>query len=261
MKTQRQQHASYWDRVAVKISASHTAGPNLVGYQSLYDRHVREVAVTLLDQLMRIMPAPRRIAELGSGTGLNLRYMTRFSPEALFAFDCSANLLALAKEHLQDVPRVTYIQTDGAHIPVPEGVALDLLYTVTVLQHVTDAEMFASLTAAMRASGARWLLVLEDTRVPPSQPTADYVLRRPEDYQALGLGEYRLVTSMYVSLRWASYVLGAFNRICGLYRKHEGAALPGVVVRVGWVFRPLVRALDALFPGRFGMTGVLFERV
>ncbi len=259
MKTQSQHQASYWDKVAVKISASDAPDKDLVGYHSPYDRYVRQVAIRLLDHFVTHIPTKQCIAELGSGTGLNLRYMSRFNPEKLLAFDVSANLLALAKENLADLP-VTFTHTDGYSLPMPADTTPDVLYTMTVLQHITDPAMFASVVTAMKASQAKYILIIEDTKTPTTQPTPDYVLRTPLEYQAAFGEGYQLVASQFASLTWASRLFGVINRLCGLYRKHEGAATPAVVQTATQALAPVVRALDTSVPGTFGMTGLLFKR-
>lgn len=260
MKTPSQHQAAYWDRVAVNIASSATPDKDLVGYHSPYDRYVRRVAVALLDRFTAKIPHKRCLAELGSGAGLNLRYMNQFEPEKLLAFDCSANLLALAKAKLSDLTNVAYILTDGNGLPVPEGVPIDLLYTVTVLQHIVHPDMFASVVAAMQASHAEYILILEDTRTPAAQPTADYILRTPLDYQAALSSGYTPVASEFVSLTWAARLFGVINRVSGLYKKHEGAALPTPILRMAECLSPVAKGLDHLLPGRFGITALLFKR-
>jgi SAM-dependent methyltransferase len=260
MKTQSQHQAAYWDKVAVQIAASNAPEKDLVGYHSPYDCYVRRVAVALLDRLVARVPNKRCIAELGSGAGLNLRYMNQFAPEKLLAFDCSANLLALAKANLSDLNNVTYIHTDGNSLPVPQGDKIDLLYTLTVLQHIVHPEMFSSVVAGMRASQAEYILIVEDTKIPATQPTPDYTLRTPLEYQtAFGEG-YTLVASEFVSLTWAARLFGVINRMSGLYRKHEGAAISKPVLLAAECLSPLAKLLDQTLQGSFGMTALLFKR-
>lgn len=246
--------------MAGQIRASRAPDKNLVGYHSPYDAHVRAVAETLLGQYAAQVNSCRCIAELGSGAGLNLRYLSRSSPERLLAFDCSAQLLELARANLADLANVTYIHTQADNLPVPPHTSIDLLFTVTVLQHITDPGLFQSVTRAMCHSGSRYILLIEDTHEVPRQPTPDYLLRSPQHYAGLFGGSYVPVATGFASLSWARRVFGVINRAFSLYRRQEGAQLPRVLFAVSRLLSPLVRLLDRRLPGPFGMTAVLFEK-
>lgn len=260
MNTAAQKQVQYWDTVAQAIGQSSAPEKDLVGYHSPYDQYVRRVAVKLLEQFSVMIPGKRCIAELGSGAGLNLRFFSRYAPDKLLAFDCSAELLALARKNLSDIPNVQYIQTNADNLPAPEGIHIDLLFTVTVLQHITDPALYTSVLRSISQANPRYLLLIEDTRTPPTQPTADYTLRTPESYkQSVHYLGYQLVNEKFYSLRWARLLFGAINHINGLYQRHEGAKVPSWCFYAARGMFPVVRLLDHLLPGKFGMTALLFE--
>lgn len=251
--------ADYWNKVAEHIRDSSADHKDLVGYHSPYDVYVRERAVELLDRYSNNITPMETVAELGSGAGLNLRYFSGKHPRRLIAFDCSPELLGLAKQNLSDLDNVTYVQTNGYGLPVPDGAKIDVLFTLTVLQHITDAAMFEGISASMKSSGARYILIIEDTRRTPKE-NIGYVLRTPEHYlKTFDAGQYQLVSTSYVSLSWAALMFGCINRMGGLYKRHEGSRLPDAVFSFCRVLYPLARMLDRFLPGRFGMTVALFE--
>lgn len=255
------EQARYWNDVAAKIQTSSAEDKALVGYHSPYDTYVRQVSVGLLDKFTKPITEKNCIAELGSGTGLNLRHFSRLNPAKLMAFDCSEQLLSLAQANLADLSNVTYVQTGANDLPVPQDTAIDLLFTVTVLQHIVEPALYASVVASMKNSGSRYIMLLEDT-MRKTKPRSDhYIQRSPEEYIAAFAGEqYSLVASGFVSLSWAHRFFGGINRLFGLYRKQEGAALPRSGYLLARMVLPLVAPLDRILPGPFGMSALVFER-
>jgi SAM-dependent methyltransferase len=252
--------AQYWDTVAENISQSDLAHKDLVGYQAPYDVYARRIAVAALERFCALVPDKSCVAELGSGAGLNLRYFSKLGPKKLLAFDCSPRLLGLAKANLADLHNVDYIQTNASNLPVPAGQKIDLLFTVTVLQHITDPQMFEAVTTSMKDAKPQYILIHEATSSIPKLPMPEYILRTPDDYFARFQGaKYELVASDFVSLTWAARLFGGLNKLFGLYGKHEGARLPSYIFAANRLFSPLVTWLDKLLPGKFGMTTALFK--
>jgi SAM-dependent methyltransferase len=252
--------AEYWDGVADRIENSNAPGKDLVGYHSPWDLHVRGVAIDMFDRFSALVPVKRCVAELGSGTGLNLRRVSKMKPEMIIGFDCSSHLLDLARKNLSDLDNVQYVHTSSFDLPVPENSHIDLLFTLTVLQHIVKPVMFQSVVASMIQSGATHILVIEDTRRNPRQPTGDYTLRAPAQYIAAFAGSrYELVKTETTSLAWAVRFLGGMNKLFGLYNRPEGSRLPHAMFVLGGALSPLIRLLDRLLPGQFGMTAALFR--
>ncbi|HWA70567.1 MAG TPA: class I SAM-dependent methyltransferase [Rhizomicrobium sp.] len=257
---QSRHQAEYWDAVADQIQASDAPNKDLVGYHSPYDEYVRQVTLNFLDGLAPAVPQKHCIAELGSGAGLNIRYFSRYRPTRVLAFDCSSHLLALARANLSEFGNVEYIQTSGFDLPVPPGAQIDLLYTVTVLQHIADPAMFQSVASSIIAARPHYILAIEDTRRPGRLVTPDYRQRTPQDYiEAFTAGGYTLASSRYTSLTWAARLFGLINRIFGLYKQQEGARVPRIVFALTNTLFPVARMFDAVLPGRFGLSGLLFE--
>ncbi len=260
MKTSARRQSEYWDNVAGHIQGSDAPDKDLVGYHSPYDAHVRRIAALLLDRFSAAVVKKDCIAELGSGAGLNLRYFARFTPKKLLAFDCSSQLLNLARANLSSVDNIEFIQTSGEDIPVPPGTSIDLLFTVTVLQHITDPEMYRRVTAAMMDAKPATILIIEDTRRPARQLTPHYILRSPSDYISSFDGDkYSLVMTQFASLTWAARLFGLINRLFGLYKQAEGCQLPKAAFTMTRFLSPLAARLDTLLPGKFGMTAALFH--
>lgn len=252
--------AEYWNQVAEQIGDSSADQKELVGYHSPYDNHVRQIAYDLLQSFTEQVPQKNTIAELGSGVGLNIRFMSQYQPKKLLAYDCSDKLLELCKVNLSDLDAVQFIHTDGHEVPVPEDCNIDLFFTVTVLQHITNQDMFENVIASVRHTKAKYILIVEDVRTPERLATPEYAQRTPESYrECLEKDGYTSISERYISASWAARLYGVLNRLCGLYQAHEGAKAPSWAFALGKIISPLAFMLDKILPGKFGMVAQLYE--
>ena len=82
-----------------------------------YDRHAgvqRLMARSLLDKVQAELPRPRRILEIGCGTGYLTGLLRRSYPDAeLFALDLDAALIQQARRRLGPDAQVTWLVADG----------------------------------------------------------------------------------------------------------------------------------------------------
>ena len=87
----------------------------------------------------------KAIMEVGFGPGGNLRHIaTRHRPHLILGADISQTMYDIAQRNLRSFGNVKLAKIDGTHLPF-DSRSVDLSFTVTVLQHVTNASMLMSL--------------------------------------------------------------------------------------------------------------------
>jgi ubiquinone/menaquinone biosynthesis C-methylase UbiE len=105
-----------------------------------------EVINSLESELRRVPPAQRsgwKALEIGCGPGRLMRPMSRHFTE-IHGVDVSDEMIALARERLQDIPHAHPHVTDGASLSeFPDG-WFDFIYSFAVFQHMPSAEVIAA---------------------------------------------------------------------------------------------------------------------
>lgn len=100
----------------------------------------REMLWALLYYLPEPPWQPRRILELGCGTGnLSLLLRDRFPAAELELVDVSGEVIERCRARLGDVTGVTFHQVDFRDLALPEG-HLDLVISSISLHHLEDAD-------------------------------------------------------------------------------------------------------------------------
>jgi tRNA (cmo5U34)-methyltransferase len=134
--------------------------------------------------------APRRMLELGSGSGETARRVLAAHPEArLVGIDASEEMLAAAREALP-AERVD-LWIGRLEDPLPAG-PFDLAFSALAVHHLDGpgkADLFARMRAVLRTGG---VFVLADLIVP----------ERPEDVVTSIDGVYDLPSSIADQLAW-----------------------------------------------------------
>lgn len=122
----------HWSAVGQRIR-QRTAGKEIAGDDSPYFRYKRSLFVGKL--LPRMQVHGHSVLEVGCGPGGNLREISRLNPAKLLGCDISPEMVDLARKN---VPSAEIIVVDGETLPFSEN-EVDLIFTVTVIQHNPDA--------------------------------------------------------------------------------------------------------------------------
>ena len=125
---------------------------------SIYERHdtlQREVGARLREQLVFLDAPPRRILDLGAGTGLGSAALARQYPDAqIVALDLAVPMLHAARRHAGLLGRrYARVAADALQLPFADGV-FDLLYSNLCIQWIADPRpLFVELLRVMRPGG------------------------------------------------------------------------------------------------------------
>jgi ubiquinone/menaquinone biosynthesis C-methylase UbiE len=128
-----------------------------------------EVSDRVANLALRQAPAPRRVLDVGSGTGYLLNLLASRLPDAagFTGVDAAPAMVATARARTTD-ERVRFVQGTAEQLPVNDG-GYDLVVSVTSFDHWTDQG--AGLAECRRALAAGGHLVLADLFSPLLWPT------------------------------------------------------------------------------------------
>ena len=150
---------TYWSRVGQEIEKR--SGDNVIaGDDNPY--YVYKRSKFLRRFLDTIDFQSKVIMEGGFGPGGNLRHIaTRHHPHLILGADISQTMCDIAQRNLHSFGNVKLAKIDGAHLPFDTR-SVDLSFTVTVLQHVTDATMLRTLIGNICAVTRDTFILMED---------------------------------------------------------------------------------------------------
>jgi SAM-dependent methyltransferase len=125
-------------------------------------------------------PAPRRVVDLGTGTGSLARAVARRLPEArVTGIDFSRGMLAVARAESDEEPtldgRMTWLEADAAKLPLEDDSA-DAVVSSFVLQLVPEREPVYREVRRVLRPGGRFLFttwMTDESRFEPSEAFED----------------------------------------------------------------------------------------
>lgn len=101
----------------------------------LYDRRYEEIQRVKYDFISPELPSPRKILDLGCGTGIFLCLLSRRGAFAV-GVDTSREMLEIAKQRCS----APLVLADADHLPFGRG-CFDAVVSVTLLQNMPDPAM------------------------------------------------------------------------------------------------------------------------
>jgi malonyl-CoA O-methyltransferase len=138
------------DKARVEANFNAAAG----GYDAIAVLQ-RTVAEGLLERLEMMRIHPRRILELGSGTGAAARELARrYRGSRVIQADMALNMLRESRRQTSRwFSRQGYLCADAARLPLQDGI-IDLTFSSLMLQWCSDpAAVFAGIRKVMRPGG------------------------------------------------------------------------------------------------------------
>jgi SAM-dependent methyltransferase len=251
----------YWSRVAAEIG-NRSERKDVAGDDDPYFRYKRE---KFMERFLDSLAVEGKIvAEVGCGPGGNLAHLARSGPAALHGVDISAAMLELAAVTTRaHSDLVALHKTDGLSIPLLDA-SVDLSFTVTVLQHNTDASMLKALIAEICRFTRSTVVIMEDTGEMEDSPAAsdrDHIARRRAIYAAEfeSHGFFRTRPDEFLNLRASRWFQERAERL-RTPRQQEGAPVPAFFKWVLAVGIGVTRRLDPLLTENAGLTRMEFGK-
>jgi SAM-dependent methyltransferase len=246
----------YWSRVATEIRKR---GPYncLAGNDNPFFRYKRQ---KFLARFLSTMDFDAKVVlEVGSGPGGNLLQIVQTRARRVIGIDISREMLDLAAETLKRYETIVELhKTDGEHLPLADG-AVDLAFTVTVLQHNTDSYMFQSLVGEICRVTKHTVVLMEDTGrgfVGPS-----FMVRPVEAYAAeCRKHEFQLTDCRYLGLRVSRMAYALVRRLLVSPSHPEGKPFGFLPVAALRVLLSLTRPFDEVIPDKGDLTRMVFVR-
>ena len=149
---------NYWTRIAGEVERR-PAGNMLAGNSDPFYAYQRKKMLRRF--LDKADVTGRTVLEVGCGPGGNLLHLQRRNPSRTIGVDVSSRMLDIARRRLQGCD-VELLKTDGRRIDLPDRTA-DVTFTVTVLMHITDDDMFHRLVAELCRLTRHTLIIIERT--------------------------------------------------------------------------------------------------
>jgi SAM-dependent methyltransferase len=150
---------SYWSRVGEEIE-KRTDDNVLAGDDNPYYAYKRSKFLRRF--LDTIDFQSKTILEVGFGPGGNLRHIaTRRRPNLILGADISQKMFDIAQRNLRSFRNIKLAKIDGTHLDF-DNRSVDLSFTVTLLQHVTDADMLKRLVKDICRVTRDTVIIMED---------------------------------------------------------------------------------------------------
>jgi ubiquinone/menaquinone biosynthesis C-methylase UbiE len=120
----------------------------------------KEISDRVVELALSRVPAPRRVLDVGCGTGYVLRQLAARLPRAgeFLGVDAAPNMIEVARSTSSD-ERLTFVQGTAERLPADES-AYDLVVSTTSFDHWADQA--AGIRECARALAAGGALVLTD---------------------------------------------------------------------------------------------------
>ncbi|PSR55669.1 hypothetical protein AHMF7605_20250 [Adhaeribacter arboris] len=249
------QPEKYWSKVAQEIT-KRNKGNVIAGDDEPYYVYKRQQFLKLFHKLDF---KGKSVMELGSGPGGNLKVVAQHQPARLVGVDISENMLQLAAENLKNYP-AELIKTNGTGIPLPDN-SIDLVYSVTVLQHNTNYEMFKLYLEEMGRVSRDKVILFERTEI--TEKGDELNMGRPVSTYATILKNkgFQLVATQYLPIHASYYVCGAIRKVLNPRTRAEGEPLNKLSLLLEDFTLPITRIIDKFWIQKREVTKMEFQKV
>ncbi len=243
----------YWSKVAHRID-DRSDGSVIAGDDEPYYVYKRVKFIEMLDDLD---VKGKDVLEVGSGPGGNLLHLNSQNAKSLTGVDISEKMIELSRRNCPD--SIKFFKTDGAEFPLSYG-QFDIVFSATVLQHITDEVMLRSVIGEMcRVAGSKVVLheriekEIKGDELNYGRPIAWYT-------QFFENNNYELVSSRFLNVNISYYVCGAIRKTFDSKDRNEGEPVSRLSSIFQKVVLPVTKVLDRVFKAKRGLAKLEFVR-
>lgn len=245
---------NYWDKVAEDISARDDLKV-IAGDDEPYYRYKRKLFLKLFDT---VNFENKKVLEVGSGPGGNLDFLRARRCAKIVGVDISAKMIELSKRLLQD-KNIEVHKIDGFSLPFGDN-SFDLVFTSTVLQHITDEVQLKRLIKNICRVSRSEVIVCE--RIEKKISGHETNVGRPVDYYRALFKEndFGLVSAQYLPIQ-ASYLLcGIIRKVFNKRDRKEGEPTSKISEGLQRIVLPVTKLIDRLIPSKRDLGILSFKK-
>jgi len=245
---------AYWSEVAQKIEQRD--GHNvLAGDDSPFYRYKR---IKFLNLLLSIPIEHKKIMELGSGPGGNLKELSKKNPASLTGADISQNMIDFATKNLEFKP-LNLVKINGEKLPFQDE-KFDAVFSATVLQHNTDDDMMQSILMEMcRVSGDKLYLF---ERIESNFKGDDLCMGRPYEYYKTIVESqgFKFENIEFINIQISYLACGLIRKLFNTKSRKEGQKESSISTTLQKLILPFTKVLDKVFTVKRDLARIEFSR-
>jgi ubiquinone/menaquinone biosynthesis C-methylase UbiE len=254
MVTESYNPETYWDEVAKNIE-TRSDHPIIAGDNEPYYRYKRTRFLALFDT---ITVENRKVLEIGPGPGGNLLYLSDRGCAELAGADISTTMIELSKKNIGG-RNIQLQKIDGTQLPFNTD-DFDLVFTSTVLQHITDEIKLRELIKEACRVSRDEIVIFE--RIEKKIKGHETNIGRPIGYYT-GLftsNGFKLVSTRFLSTRASYYVCGMIRKLFNRPHKKEGEPASRLTSTLQRITLPVTKLLDRILPGHNDQCMLRFKK-
>jgi len=245
----------YWSDVAKRMSVR-KKNRLVAGDSEPFYEYKREEFLKLLKSNDF---ANKNVLEVGPGPGGNLIEISKFRPSSLTGVDISPEMVKLATENTKNIENVELVKINGTDIPFNDN-KFDIVYTATVLQHITDENMLKSLVQEICRVSNNQIIICE--RIEKSFKGDALNHGRTIQYYTDLFGQhgFKMKSVKFINIQYSYLLAGATRKLLNRKNRIEGEPLTGFSIGVQNVLMPVTKILDKIFPADRDLGMLIFEK-
>jgi len=244
----------YWSEVAQSIDSRD--GHNvLAGDDSPFYRHKRNRFLSLLKE---VDFKGKKVMELGSGPGGNVKEIVQLDPASITGADISQNMIDIATKHVAS-DKATFVKINGEKLPFDDG-HFDVVFSATVLQHNTDDDMMRKILGEMCRVTNDKIYLFE--RIESNFKGDDLCMGRPFEYYRKIVEDHGFDFKKvdYINTEVSHILCGIVRKIFNPKKRVEGQKETKVSLGIQKLIVPISSVLDKVFTAKRDVARMEFTR-
>lgn len=245
----------YWSNVAQQL-ADRKDGVQIAGDDDPFYTYKRNKFIELFRKQAF---QNKEVLEVGSGPGGNIEILLSMSPKKASGADISEEMIKISKSNPSN-KNVDFVKIDGRNLPFEDN-TFDIIYTVTVLQHIVADEMLHPLIASICRVSRSDVMIFE--RIEKQRKVSDTnVGRTVEEYQSLFQKQgFDLYKTEQLRINISYFICGAIRRLFNKSDRQEGEPQTKLAIWTQKILLPITKILDPLFPMGRDLTLLHFKKI